>query len=102
MIFEGPATWPVVKFTLQFSGPGFRWFGSRARTWHLSSGHAEAVSHMPQLEGHTTRIYNYVRGDFGEKKKEEKKGLATDVSSGANLKKKKRIFEMFAHLKTYF
>ena len=31
----------------------------------------------------TTRVYNYVLGCFGEKKK--KKRLATDVSSGVNL-----------------
>ena len=28
---------------------------------------------MPQQEGSTTRIYNYVMGGFGEKKQEEKK-----------------------------
>ena len=28
---------------------------------------------MPQLEGPTTRIYNYVLGAFGEKKKKKKK-----------------------------
>ena len=44
---------------------------------------------MPQLEGLTSRAYNYVLGGFREKKK-EKKRLATDVSSGANLKKTKK------------
>ena len=34
--------------------------------------HTEAVSHMPQLEGSTTKIYNYVLGGFGEKKKKKK------------------------------
>ena len=53
--------------------PGFHRFGSWARTWHRSSGHAQAASHMPQLEGPTARIYNYVPGSFGEKKKNEKK-----------------------------
>ena len=53
---------------------------------HHSSGHAEAASHMPQPEGPTTKIYNYVLGGFGEKKKKKRrKRLATDVSSGANL-----------------
>ena len=28
---------------------------------------------MPQLEGLTTKIYNYVLGGFGEKKQEKKK-----------------------------
>ena len=47
---------------------------------------------MPQLEGPTTKIYNYVLGEFGEKKQKEKKNrLATVVSSGANLSEKKKI-----------
>ena len=41
---------------------------------------------MPQLEGPTTKICNYVLGGFGEKKAgKKKKGLATVVSSGVNL-----------------
>ena len=28
---------------------------------------------MPQLEGPTTKIYNYVLGGFGEKKQKKKK-----------------------------
>ena len=43
---------------------------------------------MPQLEGPTTKIYNYALGGFGEKKAGKKKKLATVVSSGANLSKK--------------
>ena len=46
-----------------FGGPGF-W--SWAQTWHSSLGHVETVSHMPQLEGPTAKIYNYVLGGFGE------------------------------------
>ena len=50
------------------------------------SGHVEEASHMPQLEGPTTKIYYYVPGRLGEIKQEkEKKSLATVVSSGANL-----------------
>ena len=47
-------------------------------------------THIAQPEGPTTRTYNYVPGGFGEKRKRKKKKrrLATDVSSGANLKKK--------------
>ena len=71
---RGPALWPSGWiFTLCFGGPGFCQFGSWAQTWHHSSSHAEATSHMPQLEGPTTRIHNYVLGDFGEKKEKEKK-----------------------------
>ena len=49
---------------------------------------------MPQLEGATTRIYNYVLAElWGKEEEENKRRLATDVSSGANLKKKEeRIF----------
>ena len=51
-----------------------------------SSSHAEAASHIAQPEGPITRIYNYVLGGFGEKKKEEKKWrFVTDVNSGAIL-----------------
>ena len=54
--------------TLCFSGPGLCRFGSWVRTQHHSSSHAEVASHIAELEGPTTRIYNYVLGDFGEKK----------------------------------
>ena len=40
-----------------------------------------------QSEGPAAGICNYVLGGFGEKKK-KKRRLATDVSSGSNLKKK--------------
>uniref|UniRef100_A0A9L0SBL1 Uncharacterized protein n=1 Tax=Equus caballus TaxID=9796 RepID=A0A9L0SBL1_HORSE len=50
--------WPrgrVVKFACSAAGgPVFRWFESWAQTWHCSSNHAEAASHMPQLGGPTT------------------------------------------------
>ena len=45
---------------------------------------------MPQPEALTTRRYNYVLGGFGKKKKEKTKRLATDVSSGTNLKKQNK------------
>ena len=50
-----PHGW-VVEFSCScFGSPGFRRFRSWAWTWHCSSSHAEAVSHMPQLEGPTTK-----------------------------------------------
>ena len=61
----------VIKFMCS-TGPGFHQFRSWAWTWHRSSGHNEAASHMPQLEGPTTKIYNYVLGGFGEKKQKKK------------------------------
>ena len=53
----------VVKFVhsaavAQGSDPG-------PQTWHHSSGHVEAASHIPQLEGPATKIYNYVLEEEG-------------------------------------
>ena len=53
--------------------PGFHWFESWARTWHHSSSHPEAASHIAQPEALTTGICNYVLGGFGKKKKKKKK-----------------------------
>ena len=82
----GPAAeWLSLCTPLQYLG--FHWFASWTRIWHSSSRHTEVASHMPQLEGATTKIYNYVLGGFGEKKagKTRKRRLATVVSSGVNL-----------------
>ena len=47
-------------------------FGSWVWTWARSSNHAEAASHMPQLEGPTTKnIQLCTRGLWGEKGKIE-------------------------------
>ena len=60
---RAPLQWPRVSLV--------RILGAE---WHCSSGQAEAASHMPQLEGATTRkIHNYVLGGFGEKKEKFKK-----------------------------
>ena len=64
--------WPrgwVVKFVgSAIGGPVFRRFESWARTWHCSSNHAEAASHMPQLEGPTTKNIQLCTGGlWGEK-----------------------------------
>ena len=53
-------------------GSEFCSFGSWAGTRHHSSGHAEVAPHVPQIEGPTSEIYNYVLGGFGEKKQKEK------------------------------
>ena len=37
----------------------------------LGHGHVEEASHMPQLEGPTTTIYNYVPGGLGEIKQKK-------------------------------
>ena len=61
----------MVKFACSAAGsPVFRWFKSWARTWHCSSNHTEAVSHMPQLEGPTTKnVQLCIGGLWGEKGK---------------------------------
>ena len=64
--------WPrgrVVKFARSAAGVSvFRWFESWARTWHCSSDHAEAASHIPQLEEPTTKNIQLCTGGlWGEK-----------------------------------
>ena len=61
-------------------------FRSWVRTEHCSSSHAEAVSHIAEPEGSTTRIYNHVLGDFEEKKK-KKKDWQQMLAKGQSLKK---------------
>ena len=66
--------WPrgrVVKFVRSAAGgPVFHCFESWARTWHCSSNHTEAASHMPQLEGPTTKNIQLCTGElWGEKGK---------------------------------
>ena len=66
--------WPrgrVVEFARSAAeGPVFCWFESWVRTWHCSSSHAEAASHMPQLEGLTTKNIQLCTGGlWGEKGK---------------------------------
>ena len=46
---------------------------------HHSSSHAVAASHIEELEGLTTRVYNYALVLWAGKKRGR---LATDVSSG--------------------
>ena len=56
--------------TLRLSCPGSHRFRSWARTWHCSSGHSEAASHMPQPEGATTKSIQLCIGRlWGEKGK---------------------------------
>ena len=61
----------VVEFVRSAAGgPVFCWFESWVRTWHCSSNHAEAASHMPQLKGPTAKnIQLCTRGLWGEKGK---------------------------------
>ena len=54
-------------------------FSSQAQNHSSVSSHSVAVAHIEELEGLTTRIYNYVLGLWGRKKRGR---LVTDVSSG--------------------
>ena len=65
---------------LCFGGPQFTSLDHGHGLTHCSSSHAVVASHIEELEWLTTRIYNYVLGLWGEKKK--RKRLATNVSSG--------------------
>ena len=83
------------------AGPMAEWLSSHAlpqwprvlQVWILGVDpaplikHAEALSHVAEPEGPTTRIHNYALRGFGEKKK-KKRRLATDVSSGPIFKRK--------------
>ena len=63
----------VVKFAPSTSAAQGFTGSDPGRAWHCSLGHVEAASHIPQLEGPTTKTYNYALGRFGEKKSEKKK-----------------------------
>ena len=73
--------WPrgrVVKFACSAAGgPVFRWFESWARTWHCSSDHDEAASHMPQLEEPTTKNTQLCTGGLWGEKKENSQLVET-------------------------
>ena len=40
---------------------------------HRSSSHAEAVSHIAKPKGPATRIYNYLLGGLGRRRRKKKK-----------------------------
>ena len=64
-----PADGIVVKFMLSFRSPGFTGSDPESGPTHHSSRHAMVASHREELEGLTTRTYNYVLGLWGGKKK---------------------------------
>ena len=79
---RAPLPWPRVSR-----------LGSWVQTWHCSSGHIEAASHMPHLEGATTKNTQLCTGGLWGKEERGKKTkrLATDVSSGVTLGGKNRL-----------
>ena len=72
---------------LCFSGPGFCWPRSWARTRHPTSGHAEVASHIAEPEGSTARIYNCVLGASRRRrrKKEDWQRMLAQMSKKKNL-----------------
>ena len=60
----------------------FHQFESWAQTWHHSSSHAEAGSHIAQLEGPTAKNIQLCTGGFGEKKRKKDK-IFKKESSGS-------------------
>ena len=54
---------------LCFGGPGFAGLHPGHGPVHCSLSHAVAVSHIEELEGLTTRVYNMYWGSGEEKKK---------------------------------
>ena len=72
-------------------GPVFRWFESWARTWHCSSDHAEAASHMLQLEEPTTKNTQLCTG-----------GLWGEKGKNKIFFKKKRAYCLNKTLETFF
>ena len=75
-MFRGRPCGLVVKFVCSAAAAqGFAGLDpGRGQGWHHSSGHVEAASHMPQLEGPATKIYNYVPGGiWGDKAEKTKK-----------------------------
>ena len=63
-------------------------------------GRGHGIAHQAMLRRHPTchsskapqlKVYNYLLGGFGEKKQKKKKKNWQVVSSGADLRKKKKI-----------
>ena len=72
----GLAPWPSAYVcALHWGSPVFPRFESWVRTWHHSSSHAEVASHMPQLEGPTTKNIQLCTGGSWEKKEKKIKSL---------------------------
>uniref|UniRef100_A0A3Q2LBW3 KRAB domain-containing protein n=1 Tax=Equus caballus TaxID=9796 RepID=A0A3Q2LBW3_HORSE len=73
LLEQGKEPWMVVREETRRWCPGstvFCWFESWAQTSHCSSNHAEAASHMPQLEGPTMKNIQLCTGGlWGEKGK---------------------------------
>ena len=73
---KGPAPWRVAKFVCSaWAARGLVFAGSNPGRGHGTTWtwHAEATSHMPQLEGPTTKIYNYALRRYEEEKQKKKR-----------------------------
>ena len=68
--------------------PRVHWFGFWMQTWHRSSGHAQAASHIAQPEAPTTTVYSYVLGAFG-RREGKKRNLYIDIFKCLHCARKK-------------
>ena len=78
----------VLRSTL--AAQGFTGLDPRHRLGTVHSSHAEVASHTAQLEGPATRIYNYVLGGFGKKKKKGRKDWQQMLAQGQSLLKQRK------------
>ena len=91
--------WPhgrVVKFMHSTSSAqGFAGSDPGMWTWQHSSSHAEVASHMPQLEGPTTKNAQLCTGGlWGEKGKIKSKKYPKPMKDD-NTRKEKKTIEQF-------
>ena len=74
MATSGLAQWPLwLSSRALLQRPRVRGFRFWRVPTHCSSSQAVAASHIEELEGLKTVIYNYVVGLWGEKEKEEER-----------------------------
>ena len=73
-----PDGWPGSESSVHSASVARVWFPGAEPHCLSFSSHAVAVAHIEELEGLTTRIYNYILG-LGKKKNGR---LVTNVSSG--------------------
>ena len=89
--FPGPAPWPSgLVHTLCFGSLGFTSLDPGCGPMHCSSSHAVVASHVEELEGPKTRIYNYVLGLWGEEKRKKEEDWQQMLAQGQSSSPKKK------------
>ena len=85
---ESTGAGPVAKWLslhAPLCSPGCHRFGSQARTWHCSSGHAEVVSHITQPEGPNNQNIELCPGGALGRRKRKKKKVQSQCESCINI-----------------